>query len=136
MEPAKTTPATEGEMDEFMNEQRLEEENLAHVGTGGRSQENSDVGFHPAFFDYASQKLYLSRFRDGRIAPVHLLEGLPEEVIVDRAPCGRVLAARASLVAGFERNGLFYTRKAAARAVAAIRGRKSSGRTRRVKPVA
>ena len=55
-------------MDEFMNEQRLEEENLAHMGTGGRSQENSDAGFRAAFFDYASQKLYLSRFKDGRIA--------------------------------------------------------------------
>jgi hypothetical protein len=123
-------------MDEFMSEQRLEEENLAHAGTGGRSQENADVGFHAAFFDYASQRMYLSRFRDGRVAPIHMLDGLPEEVIVDRAPCGRVLAARASLVAGFERNGLFYTRKAAARAVAAIRGRRTSTRNRKVKPVA
>ena len=101
----------------LMNQQRLVEENALHVGTGGRSQENSGLGFRPAFFDYASQKLYLSRFADGRLAPIHLLDGLPEEAIVDRAPSGRVIAARASIVAGFERNGYFYTRKAAAKAV-------------------
>ncbi len=100
-----------------MNQQRLAEENTLHEGTGGRSQENSGLGFRPAFFDYASQRLYLSRFADGRLAPIHLLDGLPEEAIVDRAPSGRVIAARASIVAGFERNGYFYTRKAAAKAV-------------------
>jgi len=105
-------------------EQRLARENEAFRGTGGRSEENRDFGFRPAFFDFASQMLYLSRYLDGRIAPLHLLDGLPEEVVVDRAPNGRVLATRASLVAGFERNGLFYTRKAAARAVAALRSRR------------
>jgi hypothetical protein len=115
-------------MKDVMNTRRLDEENALHLGTGGRSQENAHAGFRPAFFDFASQKLYLSRFADGRIAPLHLLEGLPEEVIVDRAPCGRVIAARASLVAGFERNGSFYTRKAAARAVAALRARARAAR--------
>jgi hypothetical protein len=107
-----------------MIEKRLASENDAHRGTGGRSDGNRDFGFRPAFFDYASQRLYFSRFADGRLAPLHLAEGLPEEVVVDRAPDGRVLSVRASLVAGFERNGLFYTRKAAARAVAALRSRK------------
>ena len=113
-------------MKELMSQQRLDAENVAYLGTGGRSQENTDTGFRPAFFDYASQKLYLSRFPDGRLAPLHLLDGLPEEVVVDRASNGRVLRARASLVAGFERSGYFYTRKAAARAAAAMRSRRST----------
>ncbi len=125
MEPAWPAGHEEDAMKDVMNRQRLDEENTLHLGTGGRSQENAHAAFRPAFFDYASQKLYLSRFADGRLAPLHLLDGLPEEVIVDRALCGRVIAARASLVAGFERNGSFYTRKAAARAVAALRGRAS-----------
>ena len=104
-------------MKDVMNQRKLDEENALHAGTGGRSQENRGLGFRPAFFDYASQRLYLSRFADGRLAPIHLLDGLPEEVIVDRAPSGRVIAARASIVAGFERNGFFYTRKAAAKAI-------------------
>jgi hypothetical protein len=35
-----------------------------------------------------------------------------------RAPSGRVVAAKATLVSGFERNGYFHTREAAARAAA------------------
>lgn len=111
-------------MKESTIEKRLARENELYRGTGGMSEGNRDYGFRPAFFDYASQRLYLSRFADGRLAPLHLLEGLPEEVVVDRAPNGRVLSVRASLVSGFERNGLFYTRKAAARAVAALRSRR------------
>ncbi|HUI98767.1 MAG TPA: hypothetical protein VLY46_00950 [Usitatibacter sp.] len=106
-------------------EHRLARANESYRGSGGRSEENRDYGFRPAFFDYASQKLYLSRFADGNPAPMHLLDGLPEEVVVDRAPSGRVLRTRASLVAGFERKGMFYSRKAAARAVAALRSRRT-----------
>ena len=111
-------------MKESTIEKRLARDNELYRGTGGRSDENRDYGFRPAFFDYASQTVYLSRFADGKLAPMHILDGLPEEVVVDRTPTGRVLRTRASLVAGFERNGMFYTRKAAARAVAALRSRR------------
>lgn len=99
-----------------MDKSTLREENLAYLGTGGRSQENSGLGFRPAFFDFATQKIYPSRFADGRPAPFHLLDGLPDEVIADRAPSGRVTQTRPTLISGFERNGFFYTRTAAARA--------------------
>ena len=123
-------------MKEDTIEQRLARQNESYRGSGGRSEENRDYGFRPAFFDYASQKLHLSRFVDGRPAPMHLLDGLPDEVVVDRAPGGRVLRTRASLVAGFERKGMFYTRKAAARAVAALRSRRALrlGEGRRLAP--
>jgi hypothetical protein len=65
------------------------------------------VGFRPAFFDYATFAIYLSRYHDGRLAPMHRLDGLPDGV-----------ACRPSLLAGFERKGFFYTRAAAARATA------------------
>jgi hypothetical protein len=58
--------------------------------------------------------VYLSRFADGRVAPVHLLDGLPAEVVVSRYPSGRVAAVSASVVAGFVRGGQFYTREQAA----------------------
>lgn len=51
------------------------------------------LGFRPAFLDYATMSIY---------------------------PCelaGRVLAAKATLMVGFERGGFFYTRAAAARAM-------------------
>ena len=121
-------------MKEDTIEQRLARESERHSGTGGRSEENREFGFRPAFFDYASQKLYLSRFADGRLAPLHVADGLPDEAVVDRAPDGRVLSTRASLVAGFERNGVFYTRKAAARALAALRSRRWPKRVREATP--
>ncbi|HXN14871.1 MAG TPA: hypothetical protein VN878_00755 [Usitatibacter sp.] len=101
-----------------MNEALLKQENVEHAGTGGCSEENSDLGFRPAFFDYATHIIYPSCFADGRPAPLHLLDGLPDEAVVVRAPCGRVIAAKATLISGFVRNGFFYTRTAAARAIA------------------
>lgn len=105
-------------MKRLMSEAVLKKENVAFAGSGGRSQENTNLGFRPAFFDFATQTLYLSRFANGRPAPFHMLDGLPEEVVVDRAPNGHVVSAKATLISGFERNGFFYTRTAAARAAA------------------
>ena len=102
----------------LMNEQKLQAENSVHAGTGGRSQENAQLGFRPAFLDFQTQTIYLSCFADGRPAPFHMLDGLPDEVIVDRTPSGRAVAAKATVISGFVRNGFFYTRDAAARAVA------------------
>lgn len=99
-----------------MSEAALRRENLTHAGSGGRSEENAGLGFRPAFLDFATQRIYPSRFADGRPAPFHLLDGLPAEVVMDRAATGRVIAAKATLVSGFVRKGFFYTRSAAARA--------------------
>ena len=105
-------------MKPIMNEALLRQENSVHAGSGGRSEENASLGFRPAFYDFATQKIYLSRFPDGRLAPCHLLDGLPDEIVVDRAPSGRVTAVKATVISGFVRNGYFFTRTAAARAVA------------------
>jgi hypothetical protein len=75
------------------------------------------VGFRPAFYDHASCALYPSRHADGSAAEDHVLDGLPDEVVVVRA-CSRVLAVRMTLVAGFERGGYFFTKAAALRAAA------------------
>ena len=104
-------------MKNMLNEQALRRDNQKHRGTGGVSQGNANLGFRPAFFDYATHAIYPSCFRDGRPAPFHLLEGLPDAAVAIRAPDGRVVAAKATLVAGFERNGFFFTRSAAAKAV-------------------
>ena len=105
-------------MKSLMTAKLLAQENVLHEGTGGRSSENADLGFRPAFLDFSTQAIYPSLFADGRPAPFHLLEGLPEEVIADRAPSGRVVSVKATVISGFVRNGFFYTRAAAARAVA------------------
>ena len=74
------------------------------------------AGFRPAFFDYATCTIHPSRHANGCPAESHLLEGLPEEVVVVRAECGRVVAVKATLMAGFERDGYFFTFAAGLRA--------------------
>lgn len=80
--------------------------------------ENRDLGFHPAYLDFDTQRKYLSRFADGSLASVHVLDGLPDELVIDRLPSGRAIAVKASVIPGFVRGGYFYTRAAAARAAA------------------
>ena len=93
----------------------LKRHNEEFSGTGGRSQENRAWGFRPAFKDVTTHIIYRSCFSDGTLAPVHLLDGLPDEVVIRRDAGGHVLAAKASIVAGFVRDGRFYSREEAAR---------------------
>lgn len=96
----------------------LQRENGRFRGSGGVSGENRALGFRPAFLDTQTQTVYLSRFANGEPAPCHLLDGLPEELVLARDGSGRALAARATLVSGFVLDGCFYDREAAARKAA------------------
>ena len=86
-------------------------QNRLFVGTGGVSPENRILGFVPGFLDQETGSVYRSCNADGRPAPMHLIDGLPEEVITARNPSGRVVAVKGSVVAGFIRDGSFYTRE-------------------------
>jgi hypothetical protein len=92
----------------------LQLETAMHRGTGRVSSENRELGFRPAFRDTATGKTYLSTFADGRPAPFHILDGLPEPVVLARDRCGRISRVVGSIVAGFLRNDAFYTRSEAA----------------------
>jgi hypothetical protein len=106
-------------MDASMTEATLAGENVVHLGTGGRSQENQGSGFKPAFVDTETGIVHPSRFADGRPAPLHLLDGLPDGVVLARSASGRAIEVKASIVGGFSRDGRFYTREEAARAMQA-----------------
>lgn len=95
----------------------LVQQNHAFQRTSGVSVANRDQGFRPAFMDQATGTSYLSRFADGRVVPLHVLEGLPDELVADRDLNGQVLSAKDNVVVGFLRDGLFYTREQAALAV-------------------
>ena len=97
-----------------MNTQTLKQENHRFEGTGGVSQENKHCGFAPAFFDAATNTVYMSCFVDGCIAPIHLLDGLPSQLIVKRTHTGKVIAVNESIISGFANHGRFYTREQAA----------------------
>ena len=103
-----------GQMNQVVTERALGQENLAFAGTGGLSAENRSRGFHPAFLDSDTGVVYSSCYANGRPAPFHLLDGLPEMLVVARHPTGRVAAVKKSITSGFLRDGRFYTRSEAA----------------------
>ena len=90
--------------------QDLVDENVAYSGTLGVSTSNASNSFLPAFQDAFTGETHLSMNSDGTLAMVHLLDGLPPEWIVARDMDGRVQAVRDTVVAGFVRDGRFYTR--------------------------
>src|SRR5580765_6610589 len=103
-------------MDGAMTDSRLAQENVRYAGTRGESRR---YGFRPAFMDLETAAVHLARFADGRLAPFHLLDGLPDELVISRDAGGRVAEIRSCVISGFEQQGRFYTRDEAAEALAA-----------------
>lgn len=101
-------------MTTLLSQAVLENENRRFFGTGARSEENRCLGFRPAFMDGETGIVYPSCFSDGRPAPFHLLDGLPDEVVLSRSSSGRIAAVKSSVVSGFVRDQQFYTREQAA----------------------
>ena len=102
---------------------RLQQHSVTRAAIGVRTRRPAVLRFQAAFFDFGTQAIYPSRFADGRLAPYHTFDGLPDKVVVDRTNEGRAVAVKASLIQGYVRNGFFYTRAAAARMVAEWAGR-------------
>jgi len=98
-----------------LTEQYLLQENECFSNTAGISKNNYSRGFQPAFRDDMTGDVYLSRFANGRCAPVHLLAGLPDEVVIQRTATGEVSAIRSSVISGFVHAGCFFTRLQVAR---------------------
>ena len=92
----------------------LAADNQYFAGTGGVSQKNRCCGFRPAFLDRETGIVYASCGTDGRPAPVHALAGLPDHLVLARDPRGYVTTIKPSVIAGFIRWGVFYTREQAA----------------------
>ena len=86
-------------------------------GTGGASEDNRAEGFIPAFLNRENGEVHLYVSSDGQVCSVHTLDGLPDSVVVRRNRNGMVTAVRSCIVAGFVRNGHFYTREQAAEEV-------------------
>lgn len=104
-------------MQEALSSTVLQRQNRQFEGTGGRSEHNRGLGFRPAFMDTDTLAIYVSCFADGRPAPFHLIDGLPNHLVVARLSSGRVVAVKASVISGFVRDECFYSRDEAARCV-------------------
>jgi len=103
-----------------LNQQVLKDQNRQFRGTGGVSQKNRSSGFSPAFQDTKTGSIHLSRFANGRVAPMHILDGLPEKLITKCTASGHVTETVESIVAGFVCEECFYTREQAAKAVKSL----------------
>lgn len=97
----------------------LQTQNERFAGTGGISGNNRAAGFVPAYLNTATGEALASRFEDGRPAPVHVLDGLPDSWIAGRDARGCVTRTKRDVIAGFLRDGRFFTREAAALALTA-----------------
>ena len=96
----------------------LQHQNIAFANTNGISQENRHFGFRPGFFDRATGTVYISCHPDGRPAPVHILDGLPDDLVIERTSSGQVTSIKGTVIAGFVLEGQFYTRDQAAHMLA------------------
>lgn len=101
-----------------MTSRRIRLENRRFHGTGGISENNRTAGFVPAFRDSETGRTEISCFAGGIPASIHLLCGLPDEWVISRDATGGVSAVKTSVVAGFLREGRFFTRQEAAQACA------------------
>jgi hypothetical protein len=96
----------------------LQLEQVARRGTGGVTAENRHLGFVPAFMDCETGKVYQSTFADGRPAPLHVLDGLPDVLVLARDRQGRPSHVLGTVISGFTLDKRFYTRDQAAAQVA------------------
>ncbi len=98
------------------NPDTLARENFRYMGTGGVSANNRSQGFVPAFKDTETGIIYRSRFANGMPAPVHMLAGLPEDLIEVDEILSTTLSLKSSVISGFIREETFYSREEARQA--------------------
>jgi hypothetical protein len=101
-------------MGHTLSETLLALETATFRRTGRVSENNRSMSYQPAFIDRETGTVYLSRFPDGRLAPCHLLDGLPRELVLARSEHGHVTRVNDSVVSGFVHHDHFYTRDEAA----------------------
>lgn len=85
----------------------LRQQNRVYEELGSSSR---DAGLVPAFLDQATGLTHLSTFDDGKPAPIHVLDGLPEPLVVRRSRDGKATAGHGIRVAGFLKDREFFTR--------------------------
>lgn len=93
---------------------KLAQDNKAFGGTTGVSEENQSLGFTPAFCDTETGLSFPSCHKDGTPAAIHMLDGLPADLVIARDLQGQVVAVKPSVIPGFLKDGQFYTREQAA----------------------
>lgn len=78
-------------------------------------EESHAADFRPAFLDTHTGSIYLSRFLNGQIAPMHFLDALPSNLIESDPSGGQAIRLKAFVIAGYVTKDQFYTRDEAAK---------------------
>ncbi|MEE4300733.1 MAG: hypothetical protein V2J24_14940 [Pseudomonadales bacterium] len=97
-----------------LSAQRIDAEHRHFVATVGVGTETVHPQRIPAFRDSRTGRIEISRFEDGRPAPMHLIEGLPDEWALAHDADGHIRVLKAEIACGFVCGGRFYTRAEAA----------------------
>lgn len=99
---------------EDITSQVLTKQNQRFHGLGGVSRKNHAHGFKPAFCDMSTGNLYFSMYANGELAPIHLLDSLPEKLLAKCSESGKFRSTVETVVAGFVSEDQFFTREEAA----------------------
>lgn len=94
-----------------MDNRNLQLENLAFAGTTGVSRNNRASGFTPAFLDKKTGVIEIARLKNGQPSPTHIISWLPSSWAGRLASDGSVESLKPGIIAGFVRDGVFYTRE-------------------------
>ncbi len=101
-------------MKHLNNQMAVQAASDRYRGTCGESREAVRQHFLPAFINREDGRVELARLPNGQPAAMHLISHLPVEWALQTDPAGKVVALKASIEAGFVRDGCYYTRSEAA----------------------
>ena len=99
--PSTTRSTSIGNILMPLSVRTLAVQNHSYRDSSGVSAGIRGHGFRPAFLDQATGIAYQSCFANGSTAPVHVLDGLPVELVLERDRQGKVMTVRAGIIAGF-----------------------------------
>ena len=99
-----------------ITKESLRVESAPYKGSCGDSATARNKRFLPAFKNTENGQVQLARLPNGQVAPMHLISYLPPSWAARRDTDGTVLELVGSVVAGFVRDGRFYTREEASTA--------------------
>lgn len=96
---------------------RLDSENIQYANSGGVSQNNAAENFVPAFKNANTGEIALSKYFNGKPAPLHLIDGLPDSWLIKD---GKQKDLQEFIISGFVRFGRFFDRQEAAEFIAQV----------------
>ncbi|MCW9012747.1 MAG: hypothetical protein OQL06_03115 [Gammaproteobacteria bacterium] len=93
----------------YMSQSQLAEQQGAYDQMSSTIFGAAGFGFMPAFMDLHNKETHLAAYEDGMPSVVHILDGLPDYWISERDELGKAVSLKSGVIAGFMRNGCFYT---------------------------